>query len=82
MCGEMLKDPTAPEVRLYAKTLSNLELSREETVRKDLQTLLQQLVQVLKYRQSCCRSTSLVRIRPDAELTYEKACTKTQTEVF
>lgn len=46
LCGEMLRDPTAPEVRLYAKTLSNLELSREETVRKDLQTLLQQLVQV------------------------------------
>ena len=46
MCGEMLKDPTAPEVRLYAKTLSNLELSRDETVRKDLQMLLQQLVQV------------------------------------
>uniref|UniRef100_A0A665VRA8 Nuclear condensin complex subunit 3 C-terminal domain-containing protein n=1 Tax=Echeneis naucrates TaxID=173247 RepID=A0A665VRA8_ECHNA len=45
ICGEMLKDPTAPEVRLYAKTLSNLELSREETVRKDLQTLLQELVQ-------------------------------------
>uniref|UniRef100_A0A8C3AHM7 Non-SMC condensin I complex, subunit G n=1 Tax=Cyclopterus lumpus TaxID=8103 RepID=A0A8C3AHM7_CYCLU len=44
MCGEMLQDPTAPEVRLYAKTLSNLELSRGETVRKDLQTLLQQLV--------------------------------------
>uniref|UniRef100_A0A665VSM0 Nuclear condensin complex subunit 3 C-terminal domain-containing protein n=1 Tax=Echeneis naucrates TaxID=173247 RepID=A0A665VSM0_ECHNA len=44
ICGEMLKDPTAPEVRLYAKTLSNLELSREETVRKDLQTLLQELV--------------------------------------
>lgn len=47
LCGEMLKDPTAPEVRLYAKTLSNLELSREETVRKDLQSLLQQLVQVI-----------------------------------
>lgn len=46
ICGEMMKDPTAPEVRLYAKTLSNLELSRDETVREDLQTLLQQLVQV------------------------------------
>ncbi|MEQ2206014.1 hypothetical protein XENOCAPTIV_020848 [Xenoophorus captivus] len=46
MCGEMLKDPTAPEVRLYAKTLSNLEISREETTREDLTTLLQQLVQV------------------------------------
>lgn len=47
MCGEMLKDATAPEVRLYAKALSNLELSSNETVRADLQTLLQQLVQVL-----------------------------------
>ncbi|KAM4595103.1 condensin complex subunit 3 [Fundulus diaphanus] len=50
MCGEMLKDPTAPEVRLYAKALSNLELSREETLRQDLTTLLQQLVQVVKDR--------------------------------
>lgn len=46
MLGEMLKDPTAPEVRLYTKTLKNLELSRDERVREDLQTLLQQLVQV------------------------------------
>lgn len=46
LCGEMLRDPTAPEVRLYAKTLSNLELSPNETVKADLQTLLQKLVQV------------------------------------
>lgn len=46
MCGQMLKDSTAPEVRLYAKTLGNLELSSDQTVRTDLQTLLQQLVQV------------------------------------
>uniref|UniRef100_A0A3B4B2L3 UVR domain-containing protein n=1 Tax=Periophthalmus magnuspinnatus TaxID=409849 RepID=A0A3B4B2L3_9GOBI len=45
MCGEMLKDPSAPEVRLYAKTLCNLELSQDETVKKDLHTLLQELVQ-------------------------------------
>ncbi|KAK1887061.1 Condensin complex subunit 3 [Dissostichus eleginoides] len=44
ICGEMLKDPTAPEVRLYTKTLSNLELSGDGTVKKDLLTLLQQLV--------------------------------------
>lgn len=49
MCGEMLKDTTAPEVRLYAKTLSNLELSSDETIRTDLQTLLQQLVQVPRH---------------------------------
>lgn len=46
LCGEMLKDPTAPEIRLYAKTLSNLELSTDDTVKKDLQTLLQQLLEV------------------------------------
>ncbi|XP_076026348.1 condensin complex subunit 3 isoform X2 [Genypterus blacodes] len=50
MCGEMLRDPTAPEVRLYAKTLGNLELSADETVRKDLLTLLQQIAQVVKDR--------------------------------
>ncbi|XP_042253984.1 condensin complex subunit 3 [Thunnus maccoyii] len=72
ICGEMLKDPTAPEVRLYAKTLSNLELSREETVRKDLQTLLQQLVQVVKDR-VCLRALEkmihqLVDSKEQAEL--------------
>lgn len=50
MCGEMIKDPTAPEVRLYAKTLSNLELSKDGTVKEDLQTLLQELLQVVKDR--------------------------------
>uniref|UniRef100_UPI0037E7C6E2 condensin complex subunit 3 n=1 Tax=Semicossyphus pulcher TaxID=241346 RepID=UPI0037E7C6E2 len=72
MCGEMLRDPTAPEVRLYAKTLSNLELSRDETVRKDLQTLLQQLVQVVKDR-VCLRAlekmvNQLVDSKEQAEL--------------
>ncbi|XP_022614293.1 condensin complex subunit 3 [Seriola dumerili] len=72
MCGEMLKDPTVPEVRLYAKTLSNLELSRDETVRKDLQTLLQQLVQVVRDR-VCLRAlekmvNQLVDSKEQAEL--------------
>ncbi|KAM3624521.1 uncharacterized protein V6R79_024546 [Siganus canaliculatus] len=72
MCGEMLKDPTAPEVRLYAKTISNLELSRDGTVRKDLQTLLQQLVQVVKDR-VCLRALEnmvcqLVDSKEQAEL--------------
>uniref|UniRef100_A0AAQ5ZP64 Nuclear condensin complex subunit 3 C-terminal domain-containing protein n=1 Tax=Amphiprion ocellaris TaxID=80972 RepID=A0AAQ5ZP64_AMPOC len=72
MCGEMLKDPTAPEVRLYAKTLSNLELSRDDTVRKDLQTLLQQLVEVVTDR-VCLRAlekmvSQLVDSKEQAEL--------------
>ncbi|XP_008315148.1 condensin complex subunit 3 [Cynoglossus semilaevis] len=55
LCGEMLKDPTAPEIRLYAKTLSNLELSTDDTVKKDLQTLLQQLLEEVRDR-VCLRS--------------------------
>ncbi|CAJ1052232.1 condensin complex subunit 3 [Xyrichtys novacula] len=72
LCGEMLKDPTAPEVRLYAKMLGNLEFSRDETVRKDMQTLLQQLVQVVKDR-VCLRALEkmvdqLVDSKEQAEL--------------
>uniref|UniRef100_A0A8C3G8Z8 Non-SMC condensin I complex, subunit G n=1 Tax=Cyclopterus lumpus TaxID=8103 RepID=A0A8C3G8Z8_CYCLU len=85
MCGEMLQDPTAPEVRLYAKTLSNLELSRGETVRKDLQTLLQQLVQVpgrwtvlntlsKKLQLSECRFIVGALLRP-CEVTRALVCT-------
>uniref|UniRef100_A0A7N8X876 Non-SMC condensin I complex, subunit G n=1 Tax=Mastacembelus armatus TaxID=205130 RepID=A0A7N8X876_9TELE len=59
MCGEMLKDLTAPEVRLYTKTLSNLELSADDTIRKDLHTLLQQLVQLVKDR-FCVRALEKV----------------------
>uniref|UniRef100_A0A3Q3W0H3 Uncharacterized protein n=1 Tax=Mola mola TaxID=94237 RepID=A0A3Q3W0H3_MOLML len=72
LCGEMLKDTTAPEVRLYAKTLSNLEFSRDETARKDLQMLQQQLVQVVKDR-VCLRALEkmiyhLVDSREQAEI--------------
>nr|XP_057929295.1 condensin complex subunit 3 [Doryrhamphus excisus]XP_057929303.1 condensin complex subunit 3 [Doryrhamphus excisus] len=72
ICGEMLKDPTAPGVRLYAKTLNHLELSRDETVKKDLLSLLQQLVQVVKDR-ICLRALEkmisyLVDSKEQAEL--------------
>ncbi|XP_071359364.1 condensin complex subunit 3 [Trachinotus anak] len=73
MCGEMLKDPTAPEVRLYAKTLSNLELSRDGTVRKDLQTLLQQLVQVVRDR---------VCLRALEKMVYQLVDSKEQAELL
>ncbi|XP_069024350.1 condensin complex subunit 3 [Embiotoca jacksoni] len=73
MCGEMLKDPTAPEVRLYAKTLSHLELSRDETVRKDLQTLLQELVQVVKDR---------VCLRALEKMVYQLVDSKEQAELL
>uniref|UniRef100_A0AAZ3SHK7 UVR domain-containing protein n=1 Tax=Oncorhynchus tshawytscha TaxID=74940 RepID=A0AAZ3SHK7_ONCTS len=45
VCGEMLKDPSAPEVRLYAKVLNSLELSADGNTTRDLVTLLQQVTQ-------------------------------------
>ncbi|OCT99386.1 hypothetical protein XELAEV_18005164mg [Xenopus laevis] len=38
ICNEILKDPTAPDVRIYAKALCSLELSRENST--DLLPLL------------------------------------------
>ncbi|CAL9700239.1 unnamed protein product [Knipowitschia caucasica] len=73
MCGEMMKDPTAPEVRLYAKTLCNLELSRDETVKKDLQTLLQELLQIIKDR---------VCLRALEKIMFQLVDSKEQTELL
>uniref|UniRef100_A0A8C5CQ78 Non-SMC condensin I complex, subunit G n=1 Tax=Gadus morhua TaxID=8049 RepID=A0A8C5CQ78_GADMO len=44
VCGEILKDQTAPEVRLYAKTLNNLEVSANEGTRQELHALLLEVV--------------------------------------
>ncbi|KAG7458740.1 hypothetical protein MATL_G00223870 [Megalops atlanticus] len=45
LCNEILKDPTAPEVRLYAKCLTTLELSTEDsTSKKDLILLLEEVL--------------------------------------
>uniref|UniRef100_A0A8C5AXW1 Non-SMC condensin I complex, subunit G n=1 Tax=Gadus morhua TaxID=8049 RepID=A0A8C5AXW1_GADMO len=46
VCGEILKDQTAPEVRLYAKTLNNLEVSANEGTRQELHALLLEVTQV------------------------------------
>ena len=46
VCAEVLKDHTAPEVRLYAKTLNNLEVSGHEGTRQELHALLQEVTQV------------------------------------
>lgn len=47
LCNEILRDPRAPEVRLYTKSLSCLELSSEDSpLRKDLLLLLQEIQQV------------------------------------
>ncbi|XP_048851704.1 condensin complex subunit 3 isoform X2 [Brienomyrus brachyistius] len=49
LCNEILKDPTAPEGRLYAKCLTTLELGTEDcTSKKDLQLLLDEVCQNVK----------------------------------
>lgn len=46
VCNEILKDVSAPEVRLYCKTLSWLEINTEPD-NSELQLLLKDILQVL-----------------------------------
>ncbi|XP_028832614.1 condensin complex subunit 3 isoform X2 [Denticeps clupeoides] len=49
LCNEILRDPLAPEVRLYTKCLSCLELSTEDCpTNKDLYELLQEILEQVK----------------------------------
>uniref|UniRef100_W5M685 Non-SMC condensin I complex, subunit G n=1 Tax=Lepisosteus oculatus TaxID=7918 RepID=W5M685_LEPOC len=49
LCNEILKDPRAPEIRLYAKCLSLLELDNEDLESiKDLMLLLEEVLQEVK----------------------------------
>ncbi|KAG9337101.1 hypothetical protein JZ751_029769 [Albula glossodonta] len=46
LCNEILNDPTAPEIRLYAKSLGSLQLSTQDsTAKKDLLLLLEDVIQ-------------------------------------
>lgn len=77
VCGEILKDHTAPEVRLYGKTLGNLEISANDTTRKEVHALLQEITQVVKDR-NCLRAVEkvidrLVDSKEQAELRNETA---------
>lgn len=48
VCNEILRDISAPEVRLYCKTLSWLEINTEPgPANSDLQLLLKDILQVL-----------------------------------
>uniref|UniRef100_A0A8C9SVB4 Non-SMC condensin I complex, subunit G n=1 Tax=Scleropages formosus TaxID=113540 RepID=A0A8C9SVB4_SCLFO len=53
LCNEILKDPSAPEVRLYAKCLTTLELSTEDSMSKqDLLLLLNEVLKDVKDKMS------------------------------
>lgn len=48
VCNEILRDVSAPEVRLYCKTLSWLEINTEPgPTNNELQLLLKDILQVL-----------------------------------
>lgn len=51
ICNEILADPTAPDVRVYAKALNSLELSSSST--ENLLMLLSEIQEVVhKYHAS------------------------------
>lgn len=45
ICNEILVDPTAPDVRIYAKALNSLELSSSST--ENLLVLLSEIQEVI-----------------------------------
>ncbi|XP_009077639.1 PREDICTED: condensin complex subunit 3, partial [Acanthisitta chloris] len=48
ICNEILRDPTAPEVRIYAKALNSLELS--DSLRENLLVLLDEILEKVNDR--------------------------------
>uniref|UniRef100_H3BDF7 Non-SMC condensin I complex subunit G n=1 Tax=Latimeria chalumnae TaxID=7897 RepID=H3BDF7_LATCH len=58
ICNEILKDPSAPDVRIYAKVLGSLELHKEYT--QDLQVLLDQILQEVKDK-TCHRALEKIK---------------------
>ncbi|KAH0616289.1 hypothetical protein JD844_027300 [Phrynosoma platyrhinos] len=58
ICNEILKDPTAPDVRIYAKVLSSLELNKDFT--KDLLVLIGEVLEKVKDK-ACLRMIEKVK---------------------
>ncbi len=62
ICNEILRDVSAPEVRLYCKTLSWLEINTEPA-NSELQLLLKKILQVLS---QLCLSCEFINGRKEA----------------
>ncbi|XP_060102187.1 condensin complex subunit 3 isoform X2 [Heteronotia binoei] len=58
VCNEILADPSAPDVRIYTKVLSSLELNKD--VSKDLQILLDEILEAVKDK-TCLRIIEKVK---------------------
>ncbi|XP_018424764.1 PREDICTED: condensin complex subunit 3 [Nanorana parkeri] len=80
ICNEILLDPTAPDVRIYAKSLCSLELSKEVTT--DLLPLLDIALQDIKDK-VCQRALEKVKmqLRNNMNSKEEGAVTQEATSV-
>ncbi|NXP04490.1 CND3 protein, partial [Thinocorus orbignyianus] len=59
ICNEILTDPTAPDVRIYAKALNSLELSSSST--EDLLVLLNEILEKVKDK-LCQRAIEKIKV--------------------
>ncbi|KAJ1214296.1 hypothetical protein NDU88_001919 [Pleurodeles waltl] len=60
ICNEILRDPSAPDVRLYAKTLSSLEISKDQA--KDILPLLDEILEEVKDK-TCQRAIEKIKVQ-------------------
>ncbi|XP_011363324.1 condensin complex subunit 3 [Pteropus vampyrus] len=60
ICNEILKCPFSPEIRVYTKSLSSLELSN--SLAKDLLVLLNEILEQVKDR-TCLRALEKIKIK-------------------
>ncbi|XP_008586492.1 PREDICTED: condensin complex subunit 3 [Galeopterus variegatus] len=60
ICNEILTNPCSPEIRVYAKSLSSLELS--SNLAKDLLVLLNEILEQVKDR-TCLRALEKIKIQ-------------------
>ncbi|XP_062964601.1 condensin complex subunit 3 [Cynocephalus volans] len=60
ICNEILTNPCSPEIRVYAKALSSLELS--SNLAKDLLVLLNEILEQVKDR-TCLRALEKIKIQ-------------------
>nr|XP_033804584.1 condensin complex subunit 3 isoform X2 [Geotrypetes seraphini] len=74
ICNEILKDPTASDVRIYAKALSSLELSKDS--RKDLLILISEIIEEVKDKR-CQRLIEKVKL----QLKKEESINQSQAKV-
>ncbi|XP_069488007.1 condensin complex subunit 3 isoform X2 [Ambystoma mexicanum] len=80
ICSEILRDPSAPDIRLYAKTLSSLELSKEHII--DILPLLDEILEEVKDKM-CQRAIEKIKtqLTKGSSINQDKVQGSAETEV-